>query len=87
MLKSIALESRNGFLFFLPIKKAVNAPVKIINLDIGTASFGLKLRNRTNIGIRSPPPPIPPALESADPIIMKNAPIISVDVRGKKDLC
>ncbi len=44
ILKSMAEASLKGFFLFNPMRKAVRAPVKIISLEIGTASFGLKLR-------------------------------------------
>ena len=84
--RSTAITFLYGFLFLSPIKNEVTAPVKIINFEIGIASCVLKLSNISKIGIRRPPPPIPPAFDNAEPITIKNPPMISLNVGGKKSL-
>lgn len=56
--------------------------MKIINFEIGIASFVRKLRCRIKIGIRRPPPPIPPALDKDEPIRIKKQPKSSALVGG-----
>ncbi len=67
--------------------KAVKAPVKIINLDMGMASWVENLRIRIRMGIKRPPPPMPPAFETAEPITMEIAPMISAVEGGENGLC
>ena len=42
---------------------------------------------RIKIGISKPPPPMPPAFETADPRVMQNTPIHSDKVAGENGLC
>ncbi len=56
--------------------------MKIINLERGIASEGPNCKEKRRIGRRSPPPPIPPALDKADPISIKKNPKSSIIVGG-----
>ncbi len=51
------------------------------------ASSASKEKKTKRIGIRRPPPPIPPAFEIADPMKIIESPNISYLARGNKGLC
>jgi hypothetical protein len=73
-------------LFLSPIIKAVRAPVKIISLETGIASWVENFRIKIKIGISNPPPPMPPAFEIAEPRTIEKTPAISELVGGKNGL-
>lgn len=79
--------SLTGCFTLKPRKKDVIAPAKIIKWVIGIASSASKPRITNRIGISNAPPPIPPALEIAEPINKTNNPMISWVSKGKTFLC